>query len=198
MVKTILIIMSILGILHAEQEVHIGTHTFTMMEEEYNEYGDKGVSMLLYAKDANRSKLPQFRFVLRYQSGSCDVKNMEEGNYVLEKESITTYSHWKRFTNDNAPIGNRMQVYKLDENGSFYVSSSKVYIEQTIRGDDADEGMKYLYEEVKTEQEKSLLDAYVASVERIFKADFVMGEEADALKREVLNALQLKYKTQWN
>jgi hypothetical protein len=196
--KTLLILLTLLSIIHAEKTVQIGTHTFMLIEEDYSEYGDKGVTMMLYTKDANRSKLPQFRFVLRYQSGSCDVKNVEDGFYRIEKESIVTHSHWERFSNDNAPIGDRMQVFKLDENASFYVSESKVYIEKTTRDEEADEGMRYLYEDAKTVDEKALLAEYVASVERLFEAKFVMGDEAKALGSEVFNALQVKYKTQWN
>jgi hypothetical protein len=196
--KTLLILLTLLSILQAEKTVTIGTHTFTLIEEDYSEYGDKGVTMMLYAKDANRSKLPQFRFVLRYQSGSCDVKNVEDGVYRIEKERIVTHSHWTRYSNDNAPIGDRMQVFKVDENGSFYVSESKVYIEKTTRNEGADEGMKYLYEDANTVDEKALLAAYIASVERLFDAKFVSGDAAKALGSEVFNALQVKYKTQWN
>ena len=193
----ILTFFSTLQAVNAEKEVRIGTYTFTLIEEEYNEYGDKGVTMMLYAKGADRSKLPQFRFVMRYQSGSCVVKNVEEGSYTFEKDSIITHSNWERIDNDHAPIGDRMQVYKLDENGSFYVSDSKVYIERTNRNDDAHDGMKYLYEDAKTEEEKSLLQEYISSVEQLFEAKFVMGEEAKKLRYEVNKALHLKHGQRW-
>lgn len=198
--KLVLIIFTLLTTLNAlstEKTVHIGTHTFIVVEEEYNEYGDKGHSMLLYAKDANRSKLPQLRVVLWYQSGSCDVKNVEEGHYVFKKDSITTYSHWKRFSNDNAPIGARMQVYKVDDNGSFYVSDSKVYIERTARGEDAYEGMEYLFTKAQTNEEKLLLAGYIKSVEDRFNAKFVKDDEVIALKKEVHHALHLKHQQTW-
>ena len=198
--KTLLIILIFFSTLYAsnaEKEVHIGTYSFMLIEEEYNEYGDKGVTMMLYAKDADRSKLPQFRFVMSYQSGSCAVKNLEDGSYKIEKDSIVTHSRWERIDNDNAPIGERMQVYKMDENGSFYVSDSKVYIEKTSRNDDVDEGMKYLYTEAKTEEEKSLLANYIVSVEKLFEAKFVMGEEAEKLKYEVNKALHEKHGQRW-
>ena len=195
--KVVLIFLTLLSSLYARKEVHIGTHTFTLIEESYNEYGDKGRTMMLYAKDANKSKLPQFRFVERYQTGSCAVRNIEEGSYIFKNDSIITYSRWERFDNEHAPIGDRIQVYKLDENGSFYLSDSRVYVEKTERNDDADEGMKYLYTEAKTEQEKSLLHRYIASVEELFEAKFVMGEEAEKLKYEVNKALESKHRQQW-
>ena len=141
--------------------------------------------------------MPQFRFVMSYQSGSCAVKNAEEGSYKIEKNSIIVYSNWERIDNDNAPIGDRMQVYKLDENGSFYVSDSKVYIEKTSRNDDADKGMKYLYTEAKTEDEKFLLANYITSVEQLFEAKFVMGKEAEKLTYEVNKALHEKHGQLW-
>ena len=195
--KTLLIILILISTLHAQKEIRIGIHTFTLIEEDYNEYGDKGVTMMLYAKDADRSKLPQFRFVMSYQSGSCAVKNLEDGSYKIEKDSIVTYSRWERIDNDNAPIGERMQVYKVDEKGSFYLSDSKVYIEKTSRNDDADEGMKYLYTEAKTEDEKFVLANYITSVEQLFEAKFVMGEEAEKLQYEVNKALHEKHGQKW-
>lgn len=195
--KILLILLTLLITLHAEKTVNIGTHTFTLLEEEYNEYGDKGLTMLLYAKDANRSMLPQLRVVLWYQSGSCDVKNVEEGSYVITEDSIIVYSQWKRYSNDNAPIGDRVQVYKVDDNGSFYVSDSKVYIERTTRGTDAYEGMEYLFTEAKTEVEKALLNGYMASVEKSFKAKFVREGEVGILRKEVQKALLEKHQQTW-
>ena len=195
--KILLILLTLLITLHAEKTVNIGTHTFTLLEEEYNEYGDKGLTMLLYEKDANRSMLPQLRVVLWYQSGSCDVKNVEEGSYVITEDSIIVYSQWKRYSNDNAPIGDRVQVYKVDDNGSFYVSDSKVYIERTTRGTDAYEGMEYLFTEAKTEVEKALLNGYIASVEKSFKAKFVREGEVGILRKEVQKALLEKHQQTW-
>lgn len=195
--KILLILLTLLITLHAEKTVNIGTHTFTLLEEEYNEYGDKGLTMLLYEKDANRSMLPQLRVVLWYQSGSCDVKNVEEGSYVITEDSIIVYSQWKRYSNDNAPIGDRVQVYKVDDNGSFYVSDSKVYIERTTRGTDAYEGMEYLFTEAKTEVEKALLNGYMASVEKSFKAKFVREGEVGILRKEVQKALLEKHQQTW-
>ena len=195
--KILLILLTLLITLHAEKTVNIGTHTFTLLEEEYNEYGDKGLTMLLYEKDANRSMLPQLRVVLWYQSGSCDVKNVEEGSYVITEDSIIVYSQWKRYSNDNAPIGDRVQVYKVDDNGSFYVSDSKVYIERTTRGTDAYEGMEYLFTEAKTEVEKALLNGYMASVEKSFKAKFVREGEVATLRKEVQKALLEKHQQTW-
>jgi len=199
--KTLLIMLTLISVLNAfkaEKEVQIGGHSFILVEESYTEYGDKGITMALYANDSKNSRQQKLSFLLRNESGSCSNKNVEDGNYKIKKDSIVFYTHWKRSrSSDNAPIGDRIQVYKVDKNGSFYMIDSKAYIERTIQNEDADEGMQYLYTEAKTEDEKLLLDEYIASVEDIFKAKFVRGEEAKKLKYEVNKALLLKERQQW-
>ena len=74
---------------------------------------------------------------------------------------------------------------------------SKVYVERARQNEDADEGMQYLYVEPKTKEEEVLLNEYIVSVEDIFKAKFVRGDEAKALRKEVHEALELKQKQKW-
>jgi len=194
----IILLFTSLYAFKVEKEVQIAKHTFTLVKESYNEYGDKGVTMALYTKDANKSISEKFSFILRNESGSCSDKSVEEGIYKIDKDSIVTYTHWKRSQNlPNSPIGDRMQIYKMDENNSFYLYDSKVYVERTTRGEDADEGMKYLYVEPKTEDEKRLLSEYINAVENIFKAKFVTEDEARALSKEVHEALMHKEKQRW-
>ena len=193
-----IILLTSLYAVKTEKEVHIGTHTFTLVKESYNEYGDKGVTLALYDRDANKSTSPKISFLLLNESGSCSDKDIEEGSYEIKKDSIVFYTHWKRSRNsDNAPIGDRIQVYKVDNNGYFTMVDSKVYVERTTQNEDADEGMQYLYVEAKTKAEKLLLDEYITSVEDIFKAKFVRGNEAKALRKEVHEALELKQKQKW-
>ena len=199
--KIFLIILILFSTLHAfkiEKEVQIGTHTFSLVKESYNEYGDKGISMVLYAKDVNSSDPHKLSFILKNESGQCSDKDIENGTYVIKKNSIVFYTHWKRSrSTDNTPSGDRIQVFTVDDNGSFTMSDSKAYIERTRQNQDADEGMQYLYTEAKTADEKKLLFEYIISVEHIFKAKFVMGDEADNLAFEVHDALINKQKQQW-
>jgi len=199
--KLLLSFIILFTTLHAfktEKEVHIGTHTFTLVKESYNEYGDKGVTLALYDRGANKNASPKLTFLLRNEYGSCSDKDIEAGSYEIKKDGIVFYTHWKRSRNsDNAPIGDRIQIYKVNENASFTMVNSKVYVERTTQNEDADEGMKYLYVEAKTKAEKLLLDEYITSVEDIFKAKFVRGDEAKALKKEVHEALELKQKQKW-
>jgi len=132
------------------------------------------------------------------ESGQCSDKDIENGTYVIKKDSIIFYTHWTRsHSTDNTPSGDRMQVFKVDDNGSFTMSDSKIYVERTRQNADADEGMQYLHKEAKTDEQKKLLGEYITSVEHIFKAKFVMGDEADTLAFEVHEALANKQKQQW-
>jgi len=199
--KTLLIILIFISELNAfkvEKEVQIGVHSFILVKKSYNEYGDKGITMALYTKDTKNSRQKKLGFLLINESGPCLDKNVENGSYKIKEDSIVFYTHWKRSRSSySKPIGDRMQVYKVDENGSFYMIDSKVYIERAKRNKDEDEGMQYLYTEAKTENEKLLLDEYIASVEDIFKAKFVTGDEAKVLGEEVYKALELKQKQKW-
>lgn len=199
--KTLLIILILISELNAfkvEKEVQIGVHSFILVKRSYNEYGDKGITMALYAKDTKNSRQQKLSFLLRNESGSCSDKNIENGSYKIKEDSIVFYTHWKRSrSSNNEPIGDRIQVYKVDKNGSFHMIDSKVYVERSTQNEDADEGMRYLYEKPKTKDEKLLLDEYIASVEDIFKAKFVMGDEAKVLGEEVYEALELKQKQKW-
>ena len=199
--KTLLIILILISELNAfksEKEVQIGVHSFILVKKSYNEYGDKGITMALYTKDTKNSRQKKLSFLLRNESGPCSDKNIENGSYKIKEDSIVFYTHWKRSRSSyNVPIGDRMQVFKVDKNGSFYMIDSKVYVERTKRNKDEDEGMQYLYTEAKTENEKLLLDEYITSVEDTFKAKFVMGDEAKKLEYEVNKALLLKHRQQW-
>lgn len=199
--KTLLIILILISELNAfksEKEVQIGVHSFILVKKSYNEYGDKGITMALYTKDTKNSRQKKLSFLLGNESGPCSDKNVENGSYKIKEDSIVFYTHWKRSRSSyNVPIGDRMQVFKVDKNGSFYMIDSKVYVERTKRNKDEDEGMQYLYTEAKTENEKLLLDEYITSVEDTFKAKFVMGDEAKKLEYEVNKALLLKQRQQW-
>jgi len=194
----ILILFSTLHAFKAEEKVHIGAHTFNLLKEDYNEYGDKGMTMVLYALDGHKESSEKLSFLLRNESGQCSDKDIENGTYVIKKDSIIFYTHWTRsHSTDNTPSGDRMQVFKVDDNGSFSMSDSKIYVERMRQNADADEGMQYLHKEAKTAEQKKLLAEYIASVEHIFKANFVMGKEANNLAIEVHEALVNKQKQRW-
>jgi len=55
----------------------------------------------------------------------------------------------------------------------------------------------YLFTPVKTDEEKEQFKAYIESVEKKYKGDFVFGEECKELMTEVKEALQKKAKASW-
>lgn len=193
----LIVFFTILQAFTSEKEIQIGKEIFVLKTESYTEYANKGTSIHLYAKDINGSKVKALSFVLHYQFGSCVPESLEEGTYSIKKDRIVLYSHWQRFSNASAPVGDRIQVYKVDEKGALYLSESKVYIERHTPNDRTDDGMQYLSKKAKTRQETKLLLAYQKSVEALFKAKFVMGKEAESLRMEVKNALALRQKQRW-
>ena len=183
---------------YSKKEVYIGKYPFIMIQESYNEYGDKGLTLMLYAKGTNKDQPSTLRMVLEHQTGSCTARSAQVGVYEIEGNRFTLYSHWERYNKEeNAPIGDRIQVYEVDENGSLAQVSSRVYIEKYEREKCLEEGMKYLYTDLKSAEEKQALEKYKASVEHIFKAKFVLGKEAKQLASEVRQALIAKQKQRW-
>ena len=180
------------------KEITIADKPYVIVHESYNEYSDKGIEMKLYTQKQNRDTLPLLSFTLENQSGGCAEKSIQHGTYTIEGDKIILYSHWARSGRAyDAPSGDRKQVYSLDKDGNLTRVSGQVYIEKTKRGKEMDEGMKYLYTPATTEKEKKALTAYIRSVEHIFEADFVRGEQANTLAHEVEQALREKSKQRW-
>ena len=184
--------------LEAKKEVQIGAHMFILKQQAYNEYGDKGITLMVYDKASVQKGVPLLSFVMENKSGGCADKSVQKGTYKIEGNSLTFYSHWERYGRAyDAAIGDRVQVYTLDDKGTLHRTNSKVYIETSKRGKEVDEGMKYLYTETKTDAQRQALAKYIISVERIFEAKFVKGNAAKVLAEEVSNALREKQKQRW-
>ena len=180
------------------KDITIAGKPYVIIHESYNEYSDKGIEMKLYSKEQNRDTLPLLSFTLENQSGGCAEKSIQSGTYAIEGDKIILYSHWARSGRAyDAPSGDRKQIYKFDKDGNLTRVSGQVYIEKAKRGKEMDEGMKYLYTPAITAKEKKALTAYIRSVEHIFEADFVQGEQANALANEVEQALREKSKQRW-
>ena len=193
-----LLLYTFLFAVDARKEVQIGTHMFILKQQAYNEYGDKGITLMVHNKNTEKKGVPLLSFVMENKSGSCADKSVQNGAYKIEGNTIIFYSHWERYGREyDAPIGDRIQVYRVDDNGTLQRKSSKVYIETSKRGKEMDEGMKYLYTEMKTDAEKQELAKYIASVERIFEAKFVRGVEAKVLAEQVSKALTQKQRKRW-
>jgi len=126
-------------------------------------------------------------------------RSPEDGYYEINGTTVTLYSHWERRGKAyDAPYGARVQVYELKDSYDLVRTSSKLYIETARPNYNENSGMKYLFKAPKTEKEKASLKTYVSAVERNYKGEFVYGDEAKKLIKEVEDAMIRKMKAIWN
>ncbi len=195
----ILLLLCVSALLATEKQsaVKIDQHSYVMSEKTYDLYGDRGVTLRIYKNSASKQN-ELLSFILENKSGPCSAKSIQEGYYEIKQDKIFFYSRWERRGKAyDSPTGERIQIYKLGEDGSFQRLSSKLYIERTRKNYDKESGMKYLFTVPKTTEEKAALAHYVAKVEKIFDGTFVFGEEAKKVEKEVHDALQRKQKKRW-
>ncbi|RUM74755.1 MAG: hypothetical protein DSZ10_01050 [Sulfurovum sp.] len=180
------------------KQIEINHHTFDLVQEYYNEYGERGVSLKFYAHGANKEKLPMLALSLMNSTGACSGKSIQDGTYEINGTKIIYYSHWERKGNaGDAPEGDLIQTYKVYQNGTITRVSGELYIEDHVRGNNSSDGMQYLFDAPKTTEEEKALKDYIKSIERRFGGEFVRGKEAEALKKRVRDALARKHKKLW-
>ena len=180
-----------------EKELRINGQQFIFAESDYDMYGDKGVTLVIYKEKKSR-KNELFSFVLENKSGNCSDRAVQEGSYEVEGNHIVFYSHWRRQGKAySSPQGDRKMVYEVGTDASLKKISSILYIERERKKYNPDSGMKYLFTLAKTKAEKEALAQYIAKVERIFEGTFIYGKEAKALNAEVYSALARKHKNMW-
>jgi hypothetical protein len=196
----LLFFLSVLSVLavDSEESLTINHHTFDLVQESYREYGDKGVELKIYTHGADKEKLPLLAFTLSYTSGSCAEKSTQEGAYEINGSTMILYTHWERSGRAyDAPAGDRIQVYKVEDNGTITLLSGRLYIERHAKRYDRESGMRYLFDPPKTTQEQKALDDYIRRTEKIFEGRFVQGKEAARLREEVEEALMRKHSRRW-
>lgn len=180
------------------KEILIGQQHFTFTEKNYDLYGDKGITLTIY-NHSHKKKNEIFSFIMEYKSGPCSNKGVQEGTYEINGTNITFYSHWRRQGKAyTSPIGDRIQVYEVEKNGTLKKISSRLYIERERRNYNKDSGMKYLFTAPQTEEQKHALARYVKKVEKIFEGDFVYDKKLrEQLADKVGTALRRKRMQQW-
>ena len=202
MLKTITLLFLLPLLLFSVESIDtidIGNTHFTTVTETYREYGDRGTELKIYPQKGERDKLPLLALTLQYISGGCADKSIEEGTYEINGSKIILYSRWERSGRaEDAPMGDRIQVYRVDDNGSIVYESGKLYIERYTKRYDPESGMQYLFNVPKNKQEQEALHGYKKRVERIFKGKFVQGRAAKALHDEVEEALMRKHRKLWH
>ena len=118
--------------------------------------------------------------------GDCNSTSVEMGDYLINDTIIIFYSFW--CWQGDAPVspwGARIQEYNISENGNVKMASSKLYIETSRPDWHENKGIKYLFEDVKTKEEKIVLKEYIKTVEKEYNAKFVYGKESDKLLKDV-------------
>jgi len=181
------------------KHITIGNQDFSLTTETYDIYDSKGEVLRLYREERNNNLTFVFSLILKDRTGACSEKSVEDGYYEINGTTVTLYSHWERRGKAyDAPSGARIQIYKLKDNYDLVRTSSKLYIETARPNYNENSGMKYLFNAPKTDEEKASLKAYVSAVERNYKGEFVYGDEAKKLIKEVEGAMTRKMKAIWN
>jgi len=193
---TLLILLTQINAFTFDKYQLINGYPFHIVQDSYDEYGDTGIMLKFYRGTETE---PLLNLVLENKSGSCSSRSTQEGNFKIKDDTIIIYSHWKRKGRAyDSPIGDRIQIFKIDTNGKIKEKSGRVYIEKHTKIKDNSDGMNYLFTPPKTAKEKALFAEYKKSVERIFEASFVVGKEAEELSNEVYWGLQKKEKSTWH
>jgi hypothetical protein len=200
--KKILILLFVLAqtLMGADlKHITIGSQDFSLTTETYDINDSKGEVLRLYREERNNNLTFVFSLILKDRTGACSEKSVEDGYYEINGTTVTLYSHWERRGKAyDAPYGARIQIYKLKDNYDLVRTSSKLYIETARPNYNENSGMKYLFNAPKTDEEKASLKAYVSAVERNYKGEFVYGDEAKKLIKEVEDAMTRKMKAIWN
>ncbi|WP_373028805.1 hypothetical protein [Sulfurovum sp.] len=199
--KLFLLILLTLTTLFATAELEhitIGNQDFSIVTESYEIYDSKGEVMKLYKEERNNDLIFVLSLILKDSTGTCADKSMQTGTYEINGTHITLYSFWDRKGKAyDSPYGARIQRYEMLPDHTVVLKSSKVYIETARKSYDTESGMKYLFTTHNTKSEIEALQAYVKSVEREYKADFVYDNEAKKLMEEVHEAFRRKMKAEW-
>lgn len=180
------------------EHVTIKNQDFSIVTEAYDIYDSKGEVMKLYREERSNDLSFVLSLILKDRTGTCSDQSMQDGSYEINGTEITLYSFWDRKGKAyDSPYGARIQRYEMLPDHTVVLKSSKVYIETARKSYDTESGMKYLFSPPKTNTEIEALQAYIKSVEREYKGDFVYGDEAKSLIEEVHEAFRRKMKSKW-
>jgi hypothetical protein len=171
---------------------------FTIITESYDDYESKGRVAKFYRDEHNYDLTYLFAVTLEDKTGTCGARSIENGIYEIGENNITVYTRWEREGKAYlAPKGYRILTYTVDTKGKLYRSNSAIYLESAHKAY-ADEGMRYLFKKADTPEKKRALQAYIDTIQKRYKANFVIGEnDRKKLEQAVFKALQRKSKKRW-
>ena len=187
------------SLLSAQSEyIKIGDQDYVIVTETYDIYSSKGEVMKLYKKEHDDNLTYILGLTLRDTTGTCSIRKIQKGAYVINGTDIKLYSFWDREGQiDDAPYGARIVHYKILEDHTIVKKSSTLYIESARKNYDDESGMKYLFQEPETEEEKTLFRNYIMEMESTYKGKFIFNLESEDLIKKVKNALNKKMRSRW-
>ena len=152
-----------------------------------------------------RDKKKLLTHTIYKNDGDCSSVSIELGNYKVSGKEITFYSYWASADRQGLilmPFGFRKQIYRLDENNKLQIKENKIYIEDYVDKTVGKEkfyeeqntirhiGRIYLNELPKTNFQLIARNDYINSIEKIYKAKFVLEKEREVLEDEVRSELK--------
>ncbi len=192
--KLLIIALLFMKYLYAEASVRylqLGNETLTLLEEPYDLYDSKGVSVRFYKESENQDLHYLKTFVLHDKTGSCFGKSIQQGVYQSDGDILVLYTLWTRSGSvQEAPYGARIARLKLQPDGSLKQISAKLYIESHRKKRHDTSGMFYLFHAPENDMQKAQRKAYIAQMEKLYGGQFVVGEEAETVLHEVRKAIE--------
>jgi len=196
--KLLIVVLLFVQYLYAEASVRylqLGDETLTLLEEPYDLYDSKGVSVRFYKESENQDLHYLKTFVVHDKTGNCSGKSIQRGVWQSDGEVLVLYTLWTRSGSiREAPYGAKIARFRLQPDGSLKQTSAKIYIESHRKMRHDTSGMPYLFHEPKNDSEKALLQAYMRQMEKVYGGKFVVGKEAEALLHEVREEIKKEEK----
>jgi hypothetical protein len=190
----------LLLVLHAFADSEVvrlqkGGFDYVLLKESYDLYESKGVSIKFYKEEQSEDLSYQLTFVVADKTGGCLGKSIQQGVFTFDDYNLTLYTRYTRSGSiKEAPEGVTLKRYRITEAGSLKLLSAKIYIEAHDRTLKDESGMRFLYQPPRSDTEKRALTRYLKTQEKNYGGRFVLGEEADSLRKEVQNAFKKRKK----
>ncbi|MCF6207078.1 MAG: hypothetical protein L3J47_09340 [Sulfurovum sp.] len=173
-------------------------HDIVVIEESYDIYDSKGKVARFYQEEDNGNLTHLFNLTLEDKTGTCSARSVEEGSYEVNGTTLTLYTKWDRQGRIyDVPYGFRVMRYHVDENGTVARIESRIYVETSKKGFDAQSDIRFLFTQPKNQTEKEALQRYIKRAQQRFKGTFVLGNDAKTLEKEVNGAMMRKMQKRW-
>jgi hypothetical protein len=191
-----IVLTLLLYVLHAFADGEVvrlqkGGFDYVLLKESYELYDSKGVSIKFYKEEQSEDLSYLLTFVVEDKTGGCLGKSIQQGVFTFEDHNLTLYTRYTRSGSiKDAPEGVTLKRYRITETGSLKLLSAKIYIEAHDRSLKDTIGMRFLYQPPGSDAEKKVLARYIKTQEKNYGGRFVLGEEADSLRKEVQDAFE--------